>query len=86
MPLGQRIDVVIAVSFQHVRLQLRVVRDPGEPNAAVGKRVHLILHVVPELALMGAFEPGSKLLEHVIQRQLLRRTGVPMRERQVART
>ncbi len=76
---------MIAVRLEHVRLQLRVVRDARQPNAAIRKRVHLVLHVVPELALMRAFEPGSKLLEHIFQRQLLRRARITMRERHVAR-
>ena len=84
VPLGQRIDIVIAVRSSTYDSQLRVVRDAGKPDAAIGQRMHLVLHVVPELALMRAFEPRPKLFEHVVQRQLLGRARIAVRERDVA--
>ena len=85
MPLRQRIDIVIAVRFEHVRLELRVVRDAGKPDAAICERVHLVFHVVPELALMRAFKPRPQLFEHIFDRQLFRRTCIAMCQRYVAR-
>jgi hypothetical protein len=85
MAFRQRIDIVIAVRLENIGLQLDVVGDTSQPNAAIGKRVHLVLHVVSKFPLMRAFEPRSKLLEHVVQRQLFRRPRVAMRERDVAR-
>ena len=79
----QAVHVVRTIRFQQVRLQHRIVRDPGERDTVVGEHVLVILDVLPELRRARILEPGLELREHGVQRELRRRSRVAMRKRHV---
>ena len=57
---------------------------PGEAHAVVGEHVHVVLQVLADLAVVRALEPRLQLVERLLERQLVRRSGVAMRQRDVA--
>ena len=85
MARGEVIHIVRLMTFQHVRLQQRIVRDPVETDSVVGEHVRVVLEVLSELCRMLVLQPRLELRQRRIDRELRRGAGVVVRERQVGR-
>ncbi len=82
--LRERVHVVAAMRLQHVRLQQGVVRDARQANSVVREHVHVVLQVLAHLAVVRALEPRFQCVQRLLERQLLRRPRVAVRQRDVA--
>src|SRR5207237_8908609 len=85
MAQGERAQSMTLVHLEDDRLEQRVVRAAGEPEALVGEHMAVELDVLADLAEAGALQPGFQQFERGVEIELLRRRGVFMRERQVDR-
>jgi hypothetical protein len=83
--LGQRFQAVVAVRFQHVALQQRVVHVATHGDAGVGEHVAVVLDVLAQLVVARVLQPRPQALQHGLQGQLLGRAGVAVGQRHVGR-
>ena len=77
------VHVVRLVAFQHVGLQQRVVVYTRKPDAVIGEDMHVVFEVLPELVVLRAFQPVLEFGERVCAIELIRRTGIDVRQRQI---
>ena len=84
--LGQAFQAVRLVRFEHVALQQRVVRDSRAPRCR-GWRAHAASYLMfwPTLAAAASSSQGLQPRQHLVQRQLVGRAGVVVRQRHVGR-
>ena len=80
----ERLEIVRLVRFEHVRLELGIVRAAGNVDAVIGERVLHVLEVLAELRASRVGEPWCKCVEHLCGTELRRRAGIAMTERNVA--
>ena len=85
MPRRQRVHVVAFVRLQHIALQQRVVRDAVQIDAVVHQHMPVVFQVLADLGLAGVFQQRLQPGEGCCERQLRRRAGIVMRQRQVGR-
>ena len=77
------LQVVRLVRLQHVGLQQRILGDARQRDAVVGEDVLVVFEVLTELFVLRAFQPVFQFLQRMFARQLVRRAGIAVRERQV---
>ncbi len=70
--------------MQHVRFEHRVVRDAAHRDAGARQHVDVVLRVLAELAPLRVLENRPQHCEHGFARQLRRRAGIVVTERDVA--
>ena len=80
---GQRVHVVAAMRLDDVGLEQRVVRHAGELQPVVGEHMHVVLQVLPHLAMVRALQPRTQRRERRLERELFRHAGVAVRQRDV---
>ena len=83
--LGQALQPVGAVGLEHVALEHGVVAHTRQRDAVVGEDVRVVLGVLRELGRAGVLEPGPQALQHPGQRQLFRRCGAVVGQRDLGR-
>ena len=74
-----------AVAFQHIGLQQCVVFYAVKHNVVVGQHMLVVLEVLPDFFDVGIFKQGFDSCQRAVKRQLLRRTGVVVHQRQISR-
>ena len=80
----QRVHVVArGGGIEHVAFEHGVVGQPGERDAVVGEHVRVVLEVGAHLGQRGILEQRLERRERGLERQLVGRAGVVVRERDV---
>ncbi len=82
---GQALQAVRLVRLEHVALQHGVVRIASHHDAGIGEHMRVVLDVLAELERLLVLEPGLQRGQHLGDRQLIRRVGIAVRERDVGR-
>ena len=70
-------------AVEHVGLEHRVVRDAGHRDAVVREHAHVVLEVVTDLGPVRVLQDRAERAENLLLAELVRRPGVPVRERDV---
>ncbi len=84
MAQREAIHVMRAMRFEHVRLQQRVMLDAVHRDAVVRQHLLVVLHVLADLLVLSAFEPGLEPGEHFVTRQLHRMIRPTMANRNIS--
>ena len=71
------------VHFQHIALQHGVVHIALHLDAMVGQHMAVVFHMLTQLVLGRVFQPRFQLGQHLLQRQLRRRIGRVVGQRDV---
>ncbi len=85
MAQRQAVHVMRLMALQHVRLQQRIALYATQHNAVIGKDVFVVFQVLPDLLVLSALQPWPESGKRLAAIQLIRRTGVYMRQRQIGR-
>jgi len=70
MARGEIVHVVLAVAFEHVGLQQRVVCDAGQRDAVVGEDVLVVFQVLSDLGVLHRLQPGLKPRQRLLAIEL----------------
>ena len=85
VPRSQALQAVGLVYLEHVALQHGVVQIALHFNAMVGKDMAVVFDMLAQFGARRVLQPGLQARQHVLQRQLLRRSGKTMGQRDVRR-
>jgi hypothetical protein len=85
MPPREAVHVVRTMRLEHIRLQQGVMRDAPQLDPVIREHVLVVLDVLADLALRRIGKPRFEARKRRIERQLIGRTRIPVRERYVAR-
>ncbi len=83
MTQGKIAHLVRLVRFEHIGLQQRVFGNATQGDAVVGEDVLVVFEILSELLVLRTFQPVFEFLQRMLATELIRCTGIVMRQWQV---